>query len=151
MGGAAAAQVVAQDPRFLVGVNLDGTLPAVLAGGWHLGAPFLWLQADGQQQASYVQGRDRLLAGVPGSELLVVGGTSHSSFTDLSTYWSPLGRQLTGDDGSQALVAATTGDLIAAFVGPPLARPGDSMAQVLARQPTVRREQGNAAGRPGAG
>jgi len=95
--------------------------------------------------------RDRLLAGVPGSELLVVGGTSHTSFTDLSAYLSPLGRGLTGDDGSQALVAATTGDLIAAFVGAPLAGPGDPMAQVLARQPTVRREQGNAAGRAGGG
>src|SRR5438270_2033275 len=151
MGGAAAAQVVAEDPRFLVGVNLDGTLPAVLAGGWHLRAPFLWLQADGQQEASYLQGRDRLLAGVPGSEVLVVGGTSHTSFTDLSAYWSPLGRGLTGDDGSQALVAATTGDLIAAFVGAPLAGPGDSMAPVLVRHPTVRREQGNAAGRAGGG
>jgi predicted dienelactone hydrolase len=151
MGGAAAAQVVAEDPRFLVGVNLDGTLPAVLAGDWHLGAPFLWLQADGQQQASYLQGRDRLLAGVPGSELLVVGGTSHTSFTDLSAYMSPLGRGLTGDDGSQALVAATTGDLIAAFVSAPLAGPGDPMAQVLARHPTVRREQGNAAGPAGGG
>jgi predicted dienelactone hydrolase len=149
MGGAAAAQVVAEDPRFLVGVNLDGTLPTVLAAGWHLAAPFLWLQSDGQHQASYVQGRDRLLAGVPGSELLVVGGTSHTSFTDLSVYMSPLGRGLTGDDGSQALVAATTGDLIAAFVGAPLAGPGDPMAQVLARLPTVRREQGNAAGRAG--
>ena len=49
MGGAAAAQAVAEDPRLLVGVNLDGTLPAALAGGWHLGAPFLWLQSDGQQ------------------------------------------------------------------------------------------------------
>jgi len=151
MGGAAAAQVVAEDPRFLVGVNLDGTLPAALASGWHLGAPFLWLQSDGQQQASYLQGRDRLLAGAPGSELLVVGGTSHTSFTDLSAYMSPLGRRLTGDDGSQALVAATTGDLIAAFVGAPLAGPGDRMAQALARHPTVRREQGTAAGRAGGG
>src|SRR4051812_2272512 len=74
MGGAAAAQASAEDPRFLVGVNLDGTLPAALAGGWHLGAPFLWLQSDGPQPASYLQGRDRLLAGGPGSELLVVGG-----------------------------------------------------------------------------
>jgi hypothetical protein len=64
---------------------------------------------------------------------------------------SPLGRSLTGDDGSQALVAATTGDLIAAFVGEPLAGPGDAMAQVLARHPTVRREQANAAGRAGGG
>jgi hypothetical protein len=59
---------------------------------------------------------------------------------------SPLGRGLTGDDGSQALVAATTADLIAAFVRAPLAGPGDPMAQVLARHPTVRREHSNTAG-----
>ncbi len=151
MGGAAAAQVVAEDPRFLVGVNLDGILPAVLAGGWHLRAPFLWLQSDGQHETSYLQGRDRLLAGVPGSDVLVVGGTSHTSFTDLSSYWSPLGKGLTGDDGSQALVAATTGDLIAAFVSAPLAGPGDPMVEVLTRHPTVRREQTNAAGGAGGG
>jgi dienelactone hydrolase len=151
MGGAAAAQVVAEDPRFLVGVNLDGTLPEALASSWHLAAPFLWLQSDGQQQASYVQVRDRLLAGVPGSDLLVVGGTSHTSFTDLSAYMSPLGRSVTGDDGSQALVAATTGDLISAFVAAPLAGPGDPMQEVLARHPTVRREPSTAAAAAGGG
>ena len=151
MGGAAAAQVVAEDPRFLVGVNLDGILPAALARGWHLSTPFLWLQSDGQQEASYLEGRDRLLAGVPGSEVLVVGGTSHTSFTDLSAYWSPLGRGLTGDDGSQALVPATTAELIAAFASAPLAGPGDPMAEVLARHPTVRREQANASGGAGGG
>jgi len=62
---------------------------------------------------------------------------------------SPLGRGLTGDDGSQALVASTTADLIAAFVSVPLAGPGDPMVQVLARHPTVRREQGNAAASTG--
>jgi|SRR6266508_976260 len=74
-----------------------------IPGGWHLGAPVLWLQSDSQQQASYLQARDRLLAGVPSSELLVVGGTSHTSFTDLAAYLYPLGRGLTGDDGTQAL------------------------------------------------
>ena len=88
IGGAAAGQVVAEDRRFLVGVNLDGTLPETLAGGWHLGAPFLWLQSDGHQLASYLETRTGL-AGVPGSELLVVSGTSHTSFTDRSTYMSP--------------------------------------------------------------
>ena len=52
---------------------------------------------------------------------------------------------------SHALVAATTGDLIAAFVAAPLAGPGDPMAQVLARHSTVRREQANAAGPAGGG
>jgi hypothetical protein len=83
--------------------------------------------------------------------VLVVDGTGHTSFTDLSAYLSPLGRALTGDDGSQALGAVTSGDLIAAFVAGPLAGPGDPMAQVLARHPTVRRDQSSAARRVGGG
>src|SRR5690349_22320236 len=106
-------------------------------------------RVNGQQQASYLQGRDRLLADVPGSDVLVLGGTSHTSFTDLSTYMSPLGRQLTGGDGSEALVPATTGDLIAAFVSAPLAASGDSINAVMARHPTVRREQDYATKRAG--
>ncbi len=152
MGGAAAAQVVAEDPRFLVGVNLDGTVPKALVVGWHLSAPFLWLQSDGQQQASYLQVRDELMGGLQrGGDVLVVGGTSHTSFTDLAAYLSPPGRTLFGNDGSQALVAATTGDLIAAFVGAPLAGPGDPMDAVLTRHPSVRREQVYAAGRQDGG
>jgi dienelactone hydrolase len=98
MGGAAAAQVVAEDPRFLVGVNLDGTLPAALVGGWHLGSPFLWLQGDGQQQSSYVQVRDELMGGLQrGGEVLVVGGSVQQSFTDTQSYFSAIGRGTLGD------------------------------------------------------
>jgi len=57
------------------------------------GEPFLWLQADGQQQASYLQGRDGL-AGCPVAKL-IVGGTNYSSSTHLSAYLSPLGRWMT--------------------------------------------------------
>jgi hypothetical protein len=65
MRGTAAAHAAAADPRFPVGVNLDGTLPAVLAGGWRLGAPFLWLQADGQQQSTICTAALELVDGVP--------------------------------------------------------------------------------------
>jgi hypothetical protein len=58
---------------------------------------------------------------------------------------------VTGDDGSQALVAATTADLISAFVAAPLAGPGDPMQEVLARHPTVRREPNTAAAAAGGG
>jgi hypothetical protein len=33
-------RVVAEDPRFLVGANLDGTLTEALARGWHLDVAF---------------------------------------------------------------------------------------------------------------
>jgi dienelactone hydrolase len=90
MCGAAAAQVVGENPRFLVGVNRDGTLPAALVGGWHLAAPFLWLQSDGQQQASYLQVRDQLMGGLQrGGEVLIVGGSVHQSFTDTQSISPP--------------------------------------------------------------
>jgi predicted dienelactone hydrolase len=61
MGGAAAAQVVAEDPRFLVGVNLDGTLPEALAAGWHLVRPSCGCRV--WQRASYLQRARRLSRG----------------------------------------------------------------------------------------
>ena len=97
MGGAAAAQAVAEEPRFLVGVNLDGVLPAALVGGWHLGAPFLWLQSDGQQQASYLHVRDELMGGLQrGSDVLVVGGSSHRA--------SPIGSPISPPAGAACSV-----------------------------------------------
>ena len=88
----------------------------------------LWLQSDGQQQASYLRARDRLLAGVPGSEVLVVGGTSHTSFTDLPAYLSPTGTESDGRRRVAGPGCRDHGDLIAAFVRAPLAGPGDPMA-----------------------
>src|SRR5919201_867191 len=146
MGGAAAAQAVAEDPRFLVGVNLDGTLPAVLAGGWHLGAPFLWLQSDGQQQASYVQGRDELMGGLQrGGDVLVVGGSVHQSFTDTQSYFSSTGRRMLGDGARPEAIddiTRETSEVIAAFVGQYLGVPGEpSLDEVLARRPSIKQEQ----------
>ncbi len=57
LGGATAAQVIANDSRFQVGVNIDGTLHDTLATA-RLDRPFLWLQSDGAQQEHYLQVRD---------------------------------------------------------------------------------------------
>jgi pimeloyl-ACP methyl ester carboxylesterase len=146
MGGAAAAQVVAEDPRFLVGVNLDGTLPAALVGGWHLGAPFLWLQGDGQQQSSYVQVRDELMGGLQhGGDIFVVGGSVHQSFTDTQSYFSATGRGMLGDGARPEAVddiTWETSEVIAAFAGQYLGMPGEhSLDEVLVRRPSVKQEQ----------
>jgi predicted dienelactone hydrolase len=138
LGGATAVQVLAEDPRFLVGVNIDGTLPDALARR-QLDRPLLWLQSGGGQQEHYVQVRDLLLGGLrAGGALLVVDGSSHGSFSDTPAYLSPLGRMILGDSsGAQDAIAATTGDVIAGFVGPSLEGPGDPLPQVLDRQPSV--------------
>src|ERR687885_2566627 len=146
MGGAAAAQVVAEDPRLLVGVNLDGTLPEALATGWHLGAPFLWLQGDGQQQASYLQTRDELMGGLQrGGEVLIVGGSVHQSFTDTQSYFSATGRRMLGDGARPEAVddiTRETSEVIAAFVGQYLGVPGEpTVDEVLARRPSIKHEQ----------
>jgi hypothetical protein len=146
LGGATAVQVVAQDARFLVGVNIDGTLPDALAGA-HLTRPFLWLQSDGGQPQRYLQVRDQLLDGLRGGgDLIVVGGSSHGSFTDWSAYLSPTGRFLVGDgpgpDSAGGSISALTGELISGFVGAPLGGPGDhDLASALTRHPSLKLER----------
>lgn len=100
IGGAAAAQVVATDPRFRTGADLDGTLwgPVQKVG---VGKPFLFLTASdptgaqlkqsGLTRALYQQRVDRSAldtAGVAatvraGGYRVVFDGFQHSSFTDL--------------------------------------------------------------------
>jgi hypothetical protein len=159
LGGATAVQVVANDARFLAGVNIDGVLSDALAS-LELTRPFLWLQAGGTPGEHYRQVRDRLMGGLrDGGEVLVVGGSSHSSFTDLSTYLSPLGRRVLGDDGTSPAadgaggagsgerITSETGDVIAAFVGRQLGSAGSvgtaggaSLDEALARHPSIRRQ-----------
>lgn len=100
LGGAAAAQLVATDPRFRTGADLDGTLwgPVQTAG---VGKPFLFLAAsDPTAQQLKQAGLSRLLyqqtvdqaaldtAGIAatiraGGYRVIFDGFHHSSFTDL--------------------------------------------------------------------
>jgi predicted dienelactone hydrolase len=143
IGGATAVQVMAADPRFKVGVNLDGKLfgaePAV-----RLDRPFLWIQSGGSQTAEYTQGRDRFLGGLrDGGALLTIRGSVHIGFTDAPSYLTSLGRSLMGGVagiGSSSLADMTsmTGDTISAFVGPALGvKGGPTLSQDLARHPGV--------------
>src|SRR2546422_5976553 len=125
IGGATAVQVMASDPRFKVGVDLDGKLFAAEPDA-RLNRPFLWIQSDGSQTREYTNGRDRFLAHQDGgATLLLFRKSVHMSFTDAPSYLTPLGRRLIGSVagvGSLSLadMTSTTGDTISAFVGPAL-------------------------------
>jgi predicted dienelactone hydrolase len=146
LGGATAVQVMAGDRRFKVGANLDGKLfgqePAA-----RLDRPFLWIQSGVAPTAEYAQGRDRFLDGLrDGGSLVTVRGSIHMSFTDGPSYMTALGRSLAGGTTfgsiSVAEMTATTGDTIAAFVGPALGVTGErSLNDVLAAHPRIRLER----------
>ena len=146
IGGATAVQVMAADPRFKVGVDLDGKLFGAERDA-RLDRPFLWIQSGTTPSAEYADGRDRFLAGLrDGGALLTVGGSIHTSFTDGPSYLTELGRSLIGGAtvGSISVEDMTTmtGDTIAAFAGPALGvKNGSSLDQVLARHPAIRSER----------
>jgi dienelactone hydrolase len=140
-GGATAVQAVENDPRFLAGLNIDGSLfrddiP-------ELDRPFLWLESgDGGSHSDAKELLDGLTAG---GELVKIGGTVHMSFSDYSAYFTPLGRQIVGripmigfGSMSTDTMAPMTADVVAAFFGPILggASNGD-LSQVAERYPAV--------------
>src|SRR3954447_18257842 len=133
LGGATAVQVLAADPRFKVGVNLDGKLFGTQPDA-RLQQPLLWVQSDDARTQEYTRGRDRLLAGVRGGgDLVTVAGSVHMSFSDAPSYWTAAGRHLLGNTagtGSVALadMSTTTANAIEAFAAPAL---GMSSAPVM--------------------
>jgi predicted dienelactone hydrolase len=147
LGGATAVQVMAADPRFRVGVNLDGKLFGAQPDA-HLRQPLLWVQSDDARTHEYTQGRDRLLANVRGGgDVVTVGGSVHMSFSDAPSYWTPTGRHLLGNaagTGSVALadMTRTTADAIGAFAAPALGISlAPTMSHVLAEHASLRDER----------
>jgi hypothetical protein len=143
IGGAAAVQVIAADPRFKVAVNLDGKLLGSQSAA-HLNRPLLWVQSDGPQTTEYTQGRDRLLSRLrDGGALVTILGSTHTGFTDAASYLTALGRSVIGPAtgiGSISLADMTsmTGDTISAFVGPAL---GVNNGPRMPLHPTVRMDR----------
>jgi len=147
LGGATAVQVLAADPRFKVGVNLDGKLFGTQPDA-RLHQPLLWVQSDDARTQEYTQGRDRLLAGVRGGgSLVTVSGSVHMSFSDAPSYWTAAGRHLLGNtagtgSASAADMTKTTADAITAFAGPALGIPSAAtMPQVLAKDASLHTER----------
>ena len=140
-------QVMAADPRFKVGVNLDGKLFGTEPDA-RLRQPLLWMQSDGARTQEYTRGRDRLLAGLRGGgDVVTVKGSAHMSFSDAPSYWTPAGRHLLGQaagSGSVALadMTRTTADAIGAFAGPALGiASAPTMTNVLAEHTSLHAER----------
>jgi predicted dienelactone hydrolase len=153
LGGATAVQVMAADPRFKVGVNLDGKLFGTQPDA-HLRQPLLWVQSDDARTPEYTSGRDRLLAGLrAGGDVLTVRGSAHMSFSDAPAYWTPAGRHLLGNAAGTGAVASadmttTTADAIEAFAAPALGiSPAPTMPHVLVQHASLHAERRIAATR----
>jgi predicted dienelactone hydrolase len=147
LGGATAVQVMADDRRFKIGVDLDGKLFGAQRDA-RLGRPFLWIQSGDAPTAEYADGRDRFLDGLQdGGALLTVRSSAHMGFSDSPAYLTSLGRSLIGrvaGTGSTSIadMTAMTGDTISAFAGPALGvRNGSSLDQVIAQHPSIRAER----------
>jgi predicted dienelactone hydrolase len=146
LGGATAVQIMASDPRFKVGVNLDGKLFGREPDA-RLNRPFLWIQAGVTQTEEYTEGRDRFLARQQSrGTLLTIRKSMHLGFTDDPSYLTSLGRDLLGAPGgmgsiSLADMTTMTGDAISAFVAPALGvRSATSLAEVVVSHPSIRSE-----------
>jgi len=141
-GGATAVQAIAKDPRFLGGLNIDGSLFRDEIP--ELDRPFLWLQSGGQGGSA--SDRDALLDGLrAGGELVTIEGSVHMSFSDYSAYFTPLGRQIVGripmigfGSMSTETIVPVTADVVTAFFGPILNGPSSGdLAHVAQRYPSV--------------
>ena len=70
---------MAADPRFKVGVDLDGKLFGAERNA-RLDRPFLWIQSGTKPDAEYTKGRDHFLGGLhDGGALLTVRGSIHQA------------------------------------------------------------------------
>ena len=139
-------QVLAADPRFKVGVNLDGKLFGSQPDE-RLRQPLLWMQSDATRTQEYTQGRDRLLAGLrAGGAVITVRGSVHMSFSDAPSYWTPAGRRLLGTPPARLGRArrhdTTTADAITAFAAPALGiASAPTMPHVLAQHASLHAER----------
>lgn len=78
LGGATAAQVLLDDPRFLAGINMDGFQFGDLASGARLDRPFALVYSESFAGANEFL-EDRL---GPAATVLTVAGATHMNFTD---------------------------------------------------------------------
>jgi hypothetical protein len=97
--------------------------------------------------------RDELMGGLQrGGDVIVVGGSTHQSFTDTQSYFSAIGRGMLGDGAKPEAVDDITwesGEVISAFVAPYLGVPSQAtLDEVLAHRPSITREQHIAAKLP---
>jgi predicted dienelactone hydrolase len=147
LGGATAAEMLADDHRVVAAVNIDGRLFGTPP---QLNRPFLWLQnsetADATIRSSKPTGVYGDMADIergtlsqmtgPGG-LLIVEDSRHLDFSDVPSYLGPLGRRLLGKvtntsgsslNRTKGLLAGVIDD----FMGDGLTRPGSTTLDALA-------------------
>ena len=139
IGGAATVQALAENPRFRVGVNLNGSL-------WgsqpkeRLTKPLLWVESGEGPGPKEKKTREELLAGLQaGGALATITHSLHMSFSDEPSYMTSLGRTLWGNRAgmgrrSLATMATLTADLVTAFAGPQLGVKGAPSLSELATE-----------------
>ncbi|SCK10597.1 acetylhydrolase [Streptomyces sp. WMMB 322] len=115
IGGNAAAQVMADDPRVRAGVNMDGTFFAPLPRRGLHGRPFLLLgTASGHSPGGEDESWDRGWARLDGwKRWLTVTGAGHFTFIDLPV----LGAQLGMTDPDAPLPGDRSGQITRDYVG----------------------------------
>jgi hypothetical protein len=139
IGGAATVQALAENPRFLVGVNLNGSL-------WgsqpqeKLQRPLLWVESSETPAPKEKKTREELLAGLKaGGALAAITHSLHMSFSDEPSYMTSVGRFLWGNRAGMGrrsidTMATLTADMVAAFVGPQLGvNGGPALNQVISQ------------------
>lgn len=138
IGGASAIQALSEDPRFRVGINLNGSL----WGGQpseHIARPLLWVESGERPGPEERKRREELLSGMKAeATLLAIKHSLHMSFSDEPSYMTSIGRTIWGNRagfGRRSLetMNTLTADLVSAFAGPELGvSGGPTVSQVIA-------------------
>ena len=137
IGGASTIQALSEDPRFRVGVNLNGSLWGSQPSE-HLQRPLLWVESGERPGPDEKKGREELLSGLKaGGTLVAIKHSLHMSFSDEPSYMTSVGRTLWGNRqgmGRRSLETMNrlTAELVSAFAGPRLGVSGTpSVSQVI--------------------
>jgi hypothetical protein len=137
IGGASTIQALAEDPRFRVGMNLNGSLWGNQPSE-RLDRPLLWVESGERPGPDEKKGREELLSGLnAGGTLVAIKHSLHMSFSDEPSYLTTLGRAIWGNRAgtgrrSVGTMSTLSADMVAAFAGPELGvSGGKTLAQVI--------------------
>jgi predicted dienelactone hydrolase len=137
IGGASTIQALSEDPRFRVGINLNGSLWGSQPSE-RLDRPLLWVESGERPGQDEKKGREELLSGLKaGGTLVAIKHSLHMGFSDEPSYMTGVGRALWGSRqgmGRRSLetMNTLTADLVSAFAGPALGIVGGpSVSQVI--------------------
>lgn len=147
VGGASTIQALSEDPRFRVGINLNGSLWGSQPSE-HLTRPLLWVESGERPGPDEKKGREELLSGLKaGGTLVAIKHSLHMSFSDEPSYMTSIGRSIWGNRaglGRRSLdtMNTLTADLVVAFAGPELGvSGGPSVSEVISGHGALKAER----------